>query len=117
MSLARNMPKKKVKKQNWTYAVGRRRSASSRVRLFKGKGESTVNGKPIDKYFPGKILQNAYTKPFKATETTDKFYVTAKVDGGGKMGQVDAVVLAIAKALVKIDESKYKRPLRKLGLL
>lgn len=105
------------KKQNWTYAVGRRRSASARVRLFKGKGESAVNGMVIDKYFPGKILEDVYTKPFKATETSGKYYVTVKVVGGGKMGQLDAVVHGISRTLAKLDESKYKRPLRKLGLL
>ena len=111
------MARKKIKKQNYTYAVGRRRAASARIRLFKGKGQSTVNGKPIEEYFPGKVLEDIYTKPFKATETSDNYYVTVKVVGGGKMGQLDAVVHGIARVLVKLDQGKHKRPLRKLGLL
>lgn len=107
----------KKKKPNWTYAVGRRRSASARVRLFRGKGESTVNSKPIADYFPGAIFNDIYTKPFKILDVSDKFYVTVKVIGGGKKGQVDATVLGIARAFVKLSEEKFRKPLKKAGLL
>lgn len=110
------MPKKKAKK-NYTYSVGRRRSASARVRLFRGKGESTVNGLMLEKYFPGVVAQDKWQKPFQVIDEVDKFYFSAKVLGGGKEGQLDAVVLGVARALSKLEEEKYRIPLKKAGLL
>ncbi|MBN1168746.1 30S ribosomal protein S9 [Candidatus Woesebacteria bacterium] len=110
------MPKKKNKK-DYTYAVGRRRSASARVRLFRGKGESTVNGKPADKYFVGSIIENKWKKPFMVIDEVDKYYFTAKVTGGGKQGQLNAVLLGVSRALSKLEEEKYRIPLKKAGLL
>jgi len=54
------MPKNKKTKKDYTYAVGRRKSASARVRLYLGKGESTVNGIPVEKYFPGNISKSLF---------------------------------------------------------
>ena len=105
------------KKINYIYAVGRRRSASARVRLFRGKSESTVNGKPISDYFPGAVFKDKYTKPFKILDIRDKYYVTVKVVGGGISGQLDAVVLGIARAFSKSSEEKFRKPLKKAGLL
>jgi small subunit ribosomal protein S9 len=56
-------------------------------------------------------------RPFGATETSDKYYFTAKVLGGGKNGQLEAVVLGISRALVSISSEKNRSPLKKLGLL
>ncbi len=109
------MPKKK--KINYTYAVGRRRSASARVRLFRGKGENIVNDKPIGEYFPGIVFKDKYTKPFKILDVRDKYYVTVKVVGGGVSGQLDAVVHGIARAFAKKSEEKFRKPLKKVGLL
>lgn len=111
------MARKKKNKKDYTYAVGRRKSASARVRLFRGKGESTVNGKPVDKYFIGAIYEDKWLKPFRVIDEMDKFYFTAKVVGGGKKGQIDAVVLGISRALSKLEEEKYRIPLKKAGLL
>jgi len=105
------------RKINYIYAVGRRRSASARIRLFRGKGESTVNGKSISAYFPGAIDKNKWSKPFKATDTSEKYYVSVKVVGGGKKGQLGAVVHGISRALVKANEEKYRILLKKEGLL
>ena len=105
------------KKINYIYAVGRRRSASARVRLFRGKAESTVNGKMISDYFPGVINKDLWTKPFKAVDAMDKYYVTVRVVGGGLQGQLDAVVHGISRAFVKANEDKFRKPLKKLGLL
>ena len=91
-----NMARKK--KINYTYAVGRRRSAAARVRLFKGKEENLVNDKPIKEYFPGILMKAKWEEPFKLTDTTGKYYVTVKVVGGGKEGQLDAVVHGMARA-------------------
>ncbi len=107
----------RTKKINYTYAVGRRRSAVARVRLFRGKGENTVNGKPMSQYFPGIINKDKWSKPFKVTETTGKYYVSVKVVGGGKNGQLEAVVHGISRTLAKVKEDMYRKPLKKEGLL
>lgn len=104
-------------KKDYVFAVGRRREASARVRLFKGTKETTVNGEVIGKYFPGKVNAILWQKPFEVTGTSGKFYVTAKVAGGGKSGQLEAVVHAIAKALAASDEKNFRIPLKKAGLL
>jgi small subunit ribosomal protein S9 len=106
-----------AKKIDYIYGVGRRRTSSCRVRLYRGKGENTVNGMPMGKYFEGEIAKKALAKPFGATETSDKYYFSAKVVGGGKSGQLSAVILAIARALVKASVEKNRVPLKKLGLL
>jgi small subunit ribosomal protein S9 len=105
------------KKIKYTYAVGRRKSASARVRLFKGKGENIVNDVPIDKYFPGAINKVSWIKPFKLTDTKEKYYVTVKVVGGGRNGQLDAVVHGIARVLDKENREDFRIPLKKAGLL
>ena len=105
------------KKINYTYAVGRRRKASARIRLFKGKGDSMVNGKLIAEYFPGSVNRDAWSKPFKAVDVSNNYYVPVTVVGGGKKGQLDAVVHGIARALAKEDREKFRKPIKKLGLL
>lgn len=115
--MASKTTKKKTKGKDYVYAVGRRKSASARIRLFLGKDTSTVNGLPIDKYFPGKANKTAWSKPFKLTQTTNKYHVTAKVVGGGKKGQLDAVIHGIARALAKAKKDDYRQPLKMAGLL
>lgn len=104
------------KAKEFTYASGRRSSASARVRVYKGTGETTVNDQLVGKYFPGEIMHVAWMLPFTLSDLSGKYYFTAKVRGGGKNGQLDAVAHATAKALVKIDE-KFKTALKKAGLL
>ena len=104
-------------KKKFTSAVGRRRSASARVRLFRGKEESLVNDQPISKYFPGEIYKTTWMQPFELTETVGKFYVTVRVAGGGKSGQLDATVHGIAKAFNVYKPEKFRAPLKKAGLL
>jgi small subunit ribosomal protein S9 len=108
--------RKTKSKTNYTYAVGRRKSASARVRLFRGKGASTVNAKLAEKYFSSPQEIDAWSKPFRVVEATDKFYVTIKVVGGGKRGQLEASVLGIARTLSKLNE-KNRKLLKKAGLL
>lgn len=105
------------KKINYTYAVGRRRTASARIRLFKGKGESVVNGLPITEYFSGVINKDVWAKPFKTVDVSDKYYVTVRVVGGGKRGQLNAVAHGIARALTKENKEKFRKPLKDAGLL
>lgn len=107
----------KAKKVNYTYAVGKRKSAVARVRLFHGKGENTANGMVIGKFFPGKVSEEKYLKPFRILDVNEKYYVSVKVSGGGKSGQLDAVVSGIAKALAKIKKDGFRSPLKKAGLL
>ena len=106
-----------IKKANFTYASGRRRTAAARARLFSGKGDSLVNGKVFEEYFPGPALKVLWSKPFELTGTQEKYYVTVKVAGGGKHGQLEAVVHAIAKVLAQKDPEKFRPPLKKAGLL
>ena len=107
----------KTKKIDYIFAVGRRREATARVRLYRGKGEDTVNGIPVAKYFPGELAAKAFAKPFGATETSDKYYFSAKTIGGGKEGQLRSLVLGLSRALVKVAPDKNKSVLKKLGLL
>lgn len=104
-------------RKKYSYAVGRRRSASARVRLYKGAEQNIVNGKPIGKYFPGVIMKDLWEKPFLLTETLGKYYVTVKVVGGGKMGQLNAVVHGIARAFNELNRDKYRLILKSEGLL
>ena len=105
------------KKINYTYAVGRRRSSSARVRLFKGKGENLVNGIPALEYFPGVVNKVKFEEPFKLIDTFEKYYITVKVVGGGKQGQLDAVILGIARTFNKINSEKFRPSLKSAGLL
>jgi small subunit ribosomal protein S9 len=105
------------KKINYTYAVGRRRTSSARVRLFKGKGENLVNDISALKYFPGVVNKVKFDEPFKLTDTSEKYYITAKVTGGGKQGQLDAVIHGIARSLEKANKEKFRPALKNAGLL
>ena len=111
------MPEKKVKAKDYFYAVGRRKRSSARVRLFKGKGVSTVNDQPIETYFSGIVNKISWEKPFRVIGSEGKFYITVKVIGGGVQGQLDATVHGIAKALEKLDRQEYRNPLKKAGFL
>jgi small subunit ribosomal protein S9 len=111
------MPRKRKIKQNWIYAIGRRRTSSARVRLFKSKGENLVNDKPFEEYFPGEVAREAWEKPFKLTDTLGKYYVTVRVIGGGKKGQLEAVIHGIARALNSTNKEKFRASLKKAGLL
>lgn len=107
----------KKNKIKYTYAVGKRKTSSARIRLFKGKGENMVNNLPFSKYFPGKIELLKFQQPFKTADVLDKYYVTVKVIGGGKNSQIDAVSLGISRALSLLDREKFRPSLKKQGLL
>lgn len=115
------MPKKtsktKAKQLEYTYAVGRRKEAAARVRLYEGKGEMVVNNKPSDEYFSRTITQALLIEPLRVTNTVGKLYATIKVIGGGKNGQLGAAIHGLARALVKKDAEKYRQILKKKGFL
>ncbi len=95
----------------YTFSVGRRKSASARVRLYKGLGENMINGKKVVEF------SAQLAKPFKLTETEGKYYFTAVVAGGGKEGQIEAIVHGIARAFVKLNPEKFRFVLKKNNLL
>lgn len=104
-------------KNDYFYALGRRKSATARVRLKGGKGTIVVNGMPAEQYFAeSKYLLNELNKPFAALEQENKFEITVVVTGGGHVGQVDAIRLGIAKALVVMNED-LKSTLKRADLL
>ncbi len=96
--------------------IGRRKAAIARVRLFAGSGNFTVNEKPLTEYFPLASLSNQALSPLKATQNEERFTVSVHVNGGGQVGQSDAVGLGLARALLAADEN-FKGALRKAGLL
>jgi small subunit ribosomal protein S9 len=104
-------------KNDYFYALGRRKAATARVRLMGGKGSISVNGKPAEEYFAGsQALLAELQKPFTALEQENKFDVTVMVDGGGHAGQVDAIRLGIAKALALMTPD-VKGTLKRADLL
>jgi small subunit ribosomal protein S9 len=102
---------------SYFYALGRRKSATARVRLEKGKGALTINDKPGSEYFAdSQYLLHELERPFVALELENKFDISVKVSGGGHAGQIDAIRLGIAKALVELNPD-YKNTLRRAELL
>jgi small subunit ribosomal protein S9 len=99
------------------YGLGRRKSATARVRLVPGKGKIVINGKPATEYLENsKNLLAELQKPFVVLEMVDKYDVSAVVSGGGHAGQVDAIRLGIAKALAVMNED-LRSTLKRADLL
>jgi small subunit ribosomal protein S9 len=110
-------------------AVGRRKEASARVRLYVtkdsvtfkshsvAKGDIVINDRPVEKYFPGETMKRFYLEPFRTTNTLNRFAVSVKTSGGGLNGQLGAVILAISRALEKVDKDKFRPILKKRGFL
>jgi small subunit ribosomal protein S9 len=105
-----------AKNSSVTRAVGRRKSASARVFIDKGTGKITVNGKPLQEYFPYFEEQERIIAPLKAVGKEKDLDVSAKVAGGGTKGQGVAVCHGIARALVIWNED-FKKTLKTAGLL
>lgn len=121
----------KVSTKEYIFAVGRRKSAVARVRLYPKAGSSVsapggthtlkdgeilVNGESIEKYFASATAKSSYIEPLKATDTLATIVLSIKVEGGGRKGQLDAVVLGIARAL-SLYNKKFRPLLKKRGLL
>lgn len=102
---------------NYFYALGRRKSATARVRLQSGKGTITVNEKPAEEYFAdSKYLLHKLEQPFAVLGTENKYAISAHVAGGGHDGQIEAIRLGIAKALSTMNED-LKGTLKRADLL
>ena len=99
-----------------TQAIGRRKEAVCRAYLKPGSGKWDINGRTLGDYFPRPALVSAIQQPFTATDTLGRYDVKANLEGGGSTGQAGALRLAVARALVKLDEA-HRRKLRDLGLL
>jgi small subunit ribosomal protein S9 len=99
-----------------TNSSGRRKAAVARVYLKEGKGQITVNKKPIDQYFPLEWHRNSIVAPLTITENAQNYDIMVNVNGGGISGQAEAIRLGISKALVEIN-AEYKSALRQAGFM
>ncbi|MDD7317624.1 MAG: 30S ribosomal protein S9 [Prevotella sp.] len=97
-------------------AIGRRKSAVARIYVSEGTGKITINKKDIDTYFPSAILQYVVKQPLNLLEVAEKYDIKVNLDGGGFTGQSQALRLAIARALVKIN-AEDKKTLKDKGFL
>jgi len=123
--------KNKNSKKEYLFAIGRRKEAVARVRLYKTvkdgmlwgqtaivKGELFVNEKPVAAYFGGDVSRHLYTEPLRITNSHQQNYTfTIKVEGGGPAGQLQAVIAGIANALNALDREKNRPILKKRGFL
>jgi small subunit ribosomal protein S9 len=121
---------KQVKSSSFTYAVGRRREAVARVRVYNPQsttvtvfeneykvGDLVINGKQAAEYFRFKPYAPKYKKLFELTDTLGKYFISVKVVGGGIEGQLEAMLHGIARAYDKIDTEKYHTLLKENGYL
>jgi len=97
-------------------SLGRRKTAIARIYMKAGSGIITINDKDIQEYFPPAILQETIYQPFVITETSNKYDLIVNLEGGGIKGQAEALRLAIARALCKVN-SEYKPALKAKGLM
>ncbi|MDE5797289.1 MAG: 30S ribosomal protein S9 [Muribaculaceae bacterium] len=97
-------------------ALGRRKAAVARVYLSEGNGTITINKRALDVYFPSSILQYVVKQPLHKLDVVEKYDIYAHLDGGGYKGQAEALRLAIARALVKINPED-KSALRSEGFM
>ncbi len=117
----KKIEKKVIKKsEKYFYAIGRRKSATAQVRLYpsdkSGDNDLIVNDKKMKDYFPMSIAQETLLAPLKDTGVQGKFMFSALVKGGGNTGQVEAIRLGIARALIKFDD-QFRAILKANGFL
>lgn len=121
------------KKSSFQYyeGIGRRKEAVARVRLYLvgkdsgvkvnkvkiKKGEIFVNWKPIESVFPSLVEKKSYLLPLELTNNQDRFAVSIVVKGGGKKGQLGAIIHGLARAVEKVDRDQYRPILKKNGFL
>jgi small subunit ribosomal protein S9 len=98
------------------HKIGRRKTAVARVYVSSGKGDITINNRPLNEYFPTATLQYKVKQPFTLTENDGNFDVKINVYGGGITGQAEAIRLGISRALCEIDV-EHRTTLKPEGLL
>lgn len=126
----KKVAKTAVKKASYYEAVGRRKEAIARVRLYVvsgneltlfgkvlKKGDFLVNKRPVEQYFSGEVYKKIYSEPFRITNTIGRFTVSSIIVGGGQAGQAGALVHGISRALLKADLEKFRPILKKGGFL
>lgn len=97
-------------------ATGRRKEATARVRLRDGAGQMTLNGKALEVYFPTMASRLRVMEPLQITSMQGRYDIDATLEGGGVTGQVDAMRLGIARALIVLDP-ELRPTLKKAGML
>ena len=98
------------------YGTGRRKTSTARVYLTSGKGEITVNRRPLDGYFGREVARMIVRQPLELVEMTEKFDINVSVRGGGSFGQAGAIRHGITRALMEYD-GELKPTLRKAGFV
>ncbi len=96
--------------------TGRRKEAIARVRILPGTGQWSINGRPLDSYFPNKVHQQIVSEPFVLIGAEGQFDVIARIGVGGVTGQAGALRLGVARALILVDPES-RPPLKKAGFL
>ena len=96
--------------------IGRRKTSVARVRIYEGTGQFTLNGRSLDEFFPTMAQRIRVMEPLRVADREGRFDVIAKLEGGGTTGQVDALRLGIARALVEV-EPELRAELKKAGFL
>ena len=96
--------------------TGRRKSSVARVRITRGSGQHTVNGRPLAEYLPTEKLQAHALAPFGVLEQDGQWDIQARAQGGGSSGQSGALRLAIARALAE-EDANNRAPLKSAGML
>ena len=97
-------------------ALGRRKSAIARIYVSEGTGKITINKRDLTEYFPSTILQYVVKQPLNTLDVVEKYDIKVNLQGGGYTGQSQALRLAIARALVKIN-AEDKKALRAEGFM
>lgn len=97
-------------------ATGRRKASVARVRFRDGSGQMTLNGRPLEDYFSTMAARIRVMEPLQLTETQGRYDIDATLHGGGTTGQIDALRLGIARALIELDPD-LRPSLKKAGML
>ncbi len=96
--------------------TGRRKSSVARARISRGSGQYSINGRPLEDYFPTEKMRFVVSEPFTALEEDGKWDVFATITGGGTTGQAGALRLALARALLD-DDPERRGSLKSAGML
>ncbi|MGM0607744.1 MAG: 30S ribosomal protein S9 [Candidatus Muiribacteriota bacterium] len=96
--------------------TGRRKTSTARVRLFRGTGNITINGRKFDEFFPRELVRRTIIEPLNIVKNAGNYDITVTVRGGGLTGQSGAVRHGIARALLEVDKD-FRAPLKKEGML
>ena len=100
----------------YSYGLGRRKSAVARIYLKEGSGKITINKRDLKEYFPSELVQFVVKQPLVLLDVAEKYDIKVNLKGGGYTGQSQALRLAIARALVKIN-AEDKKALRAEGFM